>query len=760
MKRFFTLLLICFALHKVQISSAQTPTWQDMTPPGWSGNLKSIIVLNGGKLLAVSDKDYLYHSADTGNTWTVTKAPVTKMQDIKFYPDGKRGLALTYKELYSSSDAGFTWQKVTMTGIGDMSLSKIYIKSEDTLLAAASNLTVGTKILMSSDKGKTWKKVADNLYCAGSSAYTYLESFFFNTLNHGFAFGQGYYAITSDGGNTWTKTSMSTQDVLFGAVTNSKGEIVSVGNGSYAITDSNLSNSTSSGTFNGWEVGIGKYGKTICIADDYGDILTSKDDGYTWTSTDFSSNYKQFYGVVFLNDSVGFVCGNELTFYKTTNAGKTWTKIVYGEGEGATQIYCKSKNECYLTGCTGRLFHTIDGGNTWELKDIHTGALKNITFPTNDTGYISANGLIFRTIDGGNNWIKLKHYTSGDYLCFPSKDTGYVGYTNSDVAIQKTTDAGQTWDWTDDATYGQNASIGSAFFRTANLGLASGKNGILSTTNGGSSWNYKSLNFSSSGAASIIDLNGSDWIIMSGGGQIYKCDKDLNCTLKYTAPDQYKAFYQYTVKRDSLHIYTRTDVDSVLFTEDGGNTWKKNRDNLFGYVAFPIPNIAYNLMDYHVYKKIYKDSLSISSFQKNTTYSYNLIVKSNSSVINSTIYLVNDLGDTIYTVKKDIKNNSEFLITLPSTIPDGTYSMIIIPDDTFLYNIVKSQTFLISTTGSSIVESEKSIIIKVVDNTIICNYQKIEIYNCLGQRVVNSNLPSGIYYVKYNNTIQKIAITN
>jgi len=65
MKSIFKHFLLVFSLLSVQFSIAQTPTVENITPIGWSGNFKFINFLDGGKLFAAADNGYLYLSLDT-----------------------------------------------------------------------------------------------------------------------------------------------------------------------------------------------------------------------------------------------------------------------------------------------------------------------------------------------------------------------------------------------------------------------------------------------------------------------------------------------------------------------------------------------------------------------------------------------------------------------------------------------------------------------------------------------------------------------
>jgi len=668
-----------------------------------------------------------------------------------------------------------------MTGIAQMNLYQLYIKSEDTLLAAAGDQTIGSKILLSADGGKTWKKVADNLYCNASNVYAFAYSFFFDSPKHGYILGQGYYATTTDGGNTWIKTSRSTAENICSAITNSIGTIIfSDGGYIFSSTDGDLANANQVATLSPFAFNTSqfiRYGKTLFIVDDYGELLSSIDDGNTWITKTFSyvnSGYtKSFNAIAFLDSTTNIFCGSELTMYKTTDAGATWNEIVYGAGEGLNTIYCKNNLDCYIGGNYGRLFHTTDGGTNWTWNDFNTkGKIHQITFPTNDTGYVSSSGyvsvltgLIFRTIDGGINWQSTVTQLDGTYLQFPSKDIGYIGYSSdSNPAIEKSIDAGQTWNEITDPNNGFGSG-GACFSTTAN-GLVEGKrNKLLYTTDGGITWITKYLPNSNSLALEILSLK-NNWVIFSIRDslitptsiryvEMFVLDNNLNIKMtKQIIGDRGGL-----VKINDSAVCFQSG-DSIYYSKNYGNTWTSQKTwGDFYSLCFPTSQIAYSVGLNIIYKAFFASNLVINNVSVTNKTVTMQLTTSDVSAINASIYLLNNKGDTVYTITKSIQNGISFSITLPETIADGTYTVLIVPTDTLLYNKTQSQAFTITTTNTAIVENTIPLLIKVIGNRIECNCINYEIYNTLGQRMQNNTeLPTGIYIVKCNNIIQKVII--
>ena len=685
-------IIFAFALCSLQSLTAQTPTWKNITPAGWSGTFNFVEYFDGNGLLAIANNGYFYQSLDTGLTWTAYPKPVASVSWMTLYSDHKRAYICGGSHLYKTTDAAKSWQEIKWTGMpSNIDLGRIYIKTEDTLLLTASDGVNGMKIYLSPDKGLTWTMVAEKLY----NGYIYgISGFYFVTPAHGYALAAGYYAETTDGGHTWTRHDVDVNTYFYGIL-----EI----QGHSTIVSTNTSDSPPVSNASFVNFGIDKIVQTgNMIYGVYGsNFFSSTDSGKTWKIKAIDAN-KNFESITFLDQQTGVIVGNYLTTYRTFDGGTTWTKSVHGGAEGFNKIYCKTKDECYITGKAGRLFHTTDGGTTWNYRDLSTG-LQNIVFPTNDTGFISANGVVFRTIDAGANWTKFKQGTSGGFMYFPTKDTGFIGYANggsSDIA--KTTNAGQTWNtWLADMTYVNNIGFGGggACFRSASEGLVSGENNLLYTNNGGSSWQVKATGVA---AMSIIPIN-DNWLVVDGLG-VYLCDKDINCTLKHSLKSNYNLGIP--VKRDSNTIYIfqgydyNNVTDSILISKDGGNTWKSTQDSAFSGVSFGNRNTVYSLIG-GISKGIFKSQTTSSKFTQIDKQTLLCTITNDANEgYYASILLINDMLDTTVINKNIfIDNGKPLSIKIPNTIQIGTeYKIVVQPIDTIAYSTVESQSFTVTNT--------------------------------------------------------------
>jgi photosystem II stability/assembly factor-like uncharacterized protein len=756
MKKILFFIGLTLSIFNFQFSFSQTPTWKNITPSGWSGTFQSVDWFSGNGLIAIANNGYFYKSVDTGKTWTPYSKPVASVTSISLYPDHKRAFICGDSHLYKTTDAAVSWQEIKYTGITSsylgLSIDKIYIKTEDTLLAGVNDKINGAKIYLSPDKGNTWTLVGANLE-GNSPLGSGINDFYFVNPSHGYALGNGFYAETINGGYSWT---LSVIDFNIGFVSKleipNHRTIISIAKpqsdplpplDSVLFFEGGISKIVQVGTML-----YGTYGKNF---------FSSADNGKTWTVKIVDAN-KTFNSITFLDQLTGIIVGDELTTYRTTDGGSTWTKYVHGGAEGIKHIYCKTKNECFISGETGRLFHTKDGGHTWDFKDLNKTALQQIVFPTKDTGYVSASGVIFRTIDGGINWTKFVQKTNGGFLNFITKDTGYVGFSGG--TLSKTIDGGQTWNDAFDYTYIMNMGNGGAgaCFKTTTEGLVSASNTLLYTNDGGNSWQVKGNGIT---ASSITNVN-KNWLLTTNDGKIYLCDKDVNCTITY---NDSKDNYSIPVKRNDSTIYIAATNDSILISKDYGNTWQKYLDSVItGEFSFDDANNIYSINTLStanaIYKGVFPTSNQISTFVQINNNSYKCIISNETnSNYTSTIELINSSNQiTVLNVNMLIVSGTSFIINIPLSVQVGSgYKIRIVPNDTLSYSTVESSTFSILT-GIE----EKTIItpiIKVTDNTIYCDCENYSVFNTLGQQMQKGiELPTGIYIIKCEETIKKVII--
>ena len=200
-------------------------------------------------------------------------------------------------------------------------------------------------------------------------------------------------------------------------------------------------------------------------AGDIGGIYKTIDGGSTWARQD-SANYNtgtSFANVVyFWNDNIGFAqgdpIGGEFELYVTNDGGNNWNQVpgsaipdpIVGEYGYVRQIEVVGDNVWYTTN-KGRLYHSTDKGNNWQvydtpISDFGSSAVNgNISFSDSNNGIIVDNSAnVYRTTDSGVSWNQITTlgnvYTGG--LCF-IEGTNIVYTTGSGSSFSS--DGGYNW---------------------------------------------------------------------------------------------------------------------------------------------------------------------------------------------------------------------------------------------------------------------------------------------------------------------------
>ncbi len=245
-----------------------------------------------------------------------------------------------------------------------------------------------------------------------------------------------------------------------------------------------------------------------------------------------------------------------------------------------------------------------------QFVNLNGASIRDITFTDSLTGYMvtsigGSNSYIFKTINGGDNWVtKYLHTQPFVRVQFINSSTGFTNVFNK---IFKTTNAGENWSIIDlPGIFGDDMFV----LNEDTIWLAMSESltgGVFRTTNGGLNWTQQ----------------------LSAGSQnpdkIYMFNARIGFISEYSFPPTNDSFrkttngglnwfnvsndgFQYMYFLDSLTGWKSTgDADSSMKkTTDGGLTWTKqpllpssgtvisvisrftvlNKDTLFGVGGF------------------------------------------------------------------------------------------------------------------------------------------------------------------------------
>jgi len=189
-------------------------------------------------------------------------------------------------------------------------------------------------------------------------------------------------------------------------------------------------------------------------------------------------------------------------FYKTTNGGENWSKILDGYESFPNFQFLNSNtgwllstivSTDYMTS-SSKLRKTTNGGNNWQ-DNIVLNEITSFHFPDQDHGYLTSNhGKIYKTVNGGINWQQIRDSVDNSFrskIYFLDSINGLL-LENSN--IKKTTDSGYNWNIVFNTS--DNFIFSNIQFILNNgwiSALKGNKSYLFRTTNSGNSWDTNQI---------------------------------------------------------------------------------------------------------------------------------------------------------------------------------------------------------------------------------------------------------------------------
>lgn len=316
---------------------------------------------------------------------------------------------------------------------------------------------------------------------------------------------------------------------------------------------------------------------------------------------------------------------------RTIDGGQHWsnvsptyaTGLAHGEYDGGVATMFLNASVAWVVTARHRVYHTMDGGQTWQEKQLNPPADSNdtayITFINAQDGWIvfnspgpgaSADITIFRTIDGGNSWTFVSQSGNGVSqlpngfdnwtLGFLNTSTGWAcaGYSNlSPSLFYITHDGGKSWKQISLALPAGKPSVKlwvlPPTFFSSNDGLlpvlyyvnAHDEGLILyATHDGGTTWSqskplpadiYQSgLTIETQAALSLVNMH-TTWVAANFGASVYTTSDEGQHWISIMSPTGTKIEQVSFVSNLIGWAIDRPDFNtsSILKTTDGGRTW-------------------------------------------------------------------------------------------------------------------------------------------------------------------------------------------
>ncbi len=325
-------------------------------------------------------------------------------------------------------------------------------------------------------------------------------------------------------------------------------------------------------------------GGTGYAAGDFGTLLKTTDNGFTWTgiATGITVNLNQ----VRLLDANTVFIGAGCLLRRSDDGGTTFKRILATSSErrcpaAVTSFYFTTPLVGYVLLSDGTVQRTDDGGQSFQQRTAVPGtaatgagqpaAPSDIWFISDTTGFAMSGGAIYKTTDGGNSWTPV--FTGGATLhsfFFVNTLTGYAA--GDGKTILKTVDGGTTWS-------AQTVPADAPAANVAKIRCASATRCLASTTQGdqllrtddGSTWTSikPSTNrifaaaFNGTNAATAVGQAGATAISANGGENWAPVGSVLTASLTRLRATTSRA------------VFATGDNGNLARTVNGGEDWTK-----------------------------------------------------------------------------------------------------------------------------------------------------------------------------------------
>jgi len=488
-------------------------TWTDLTNwPVFPKDLKDLVVLGPGHLLAVGEHPGIYRSLDGGATWTAVANPSTQtLNELSWIDGGLLSAVGDRGEILRSGDQGASW--VPLNGPGsDRNIDDQFWKTPD------HGYVIGSLLLrQTTNGGASWTAVpgaSENNFFPGDIQF--LDD------QNGWILVDFTTYRTTNGGVSWFErhgqigdSPIYQEEALI--VDSNRRFVISEAEGAeiWWTEDDGLhwTHLYSRPVTRGYTAITSPAGGRLIVVSTDGDLLWSDDQGENWTNftrAPGDGHRVNFGAIASLPGGHGIAggspsFGNEPgLFMHTTDEGRTWEEMPSAPNGITPTTICFRDDQLgivggWASGGQSRVERTTDGGATWTshlLFPTYVGYAMDIVFASPIRCYAAVYGglninAVYSSTDAGATWFRASTGipTSQRMECvsFIDENTGFAAGGESGPKVYKTTNGGQSWSDVTGAGL-QTDMVRDMHWFSENEGIAGGLSGIFRTTNGGALW--------------------------------------------------------------------------------------------------------------------------------------------------------------------------------------------------------------------------------------------------------------------------------
>ena len=306
-------------------------------------------------------------------------------------------------------------------------------------------------------------------------------------------------------------------------------------------------------------------------------LLISNDGGVTYRRI-----YIDAEDIQMLTNDTGFLVSSR-KLYKTTDQFETIEELDLGTS-GIISLFFLDENTGYVSGGSGRMLKTTDGGQNWESQSTGTTEiLRDHYFINANLGFACGDDRTFiKTEDGGQTWTEITLNISENWdleqILFIDNNNGVL-IAGGGISFY-TNDAGTTWT---EATTDFNFTLNDVKYINNKL-IGVGNSGLIATsTDMGVNWTSNDL-----GNDYYLSLAGNSGKIYVGGEGDFFESSDEGASLEiHQQGYALSTLGEISFANDDVGLIvgrgnngSATFVDLMYRTEDAGLTW--DREFVFG----------------------------------------------------------------------------------------------------------------------------------------------------------------------------------
>jgi YD repeat-containing protein len=438
----------------------------------------------------------VYKSTNAGLAWAATGSGIATQVVSSLVVDPTNSSTLyagTNNGVYKSTDSGQSW---TWTSAGLVYVYALAVDSANSATIWAGTYSSG--LFESTNGGQSWSPVT-----SGLPSYSDVKTIVFDPFTHSTMYvgtGAGFYKSTN-GGQSWSASysglpTVVGSDTVYSVAADPVNACLLYAATSadtiYKTANCGASWSAANSGVNGLEVYAVKVdptnSSTLYVGTNGSGLFKSIDGGLDWSNLPYPGGaYVQ--SLLIDPTTPGTIYA---PYYKTTNAGQSWTLM----GGGGWCFTIDPTNSSVLYSCGYEsVYKTTNAGQSWTSYSSGLPPTVNIwtlaVDPANSSAvYAATLGFgVYKSSDGGQHWAAANAGLTDPYLEAISFDRNnpHNLYAGSSLGLFKSSDGGQSWS----QVYGPSVSFITALAfdpSNPNVFYVGGFSGISKTTDGGQTW--------------------------------------------------------------------------------------------------------------------------------------------------------------------------------------------------------------------------------------------------------------------------------